>query len=129
MNYYMASALTFAYGLALASQTPNTIPKQFLGEWGGSKAFCLTHNSNSVDTDDLILLIEPSRISFYESAGKVLAVATKGDRELALIVEMNSEGNTWLDTLQFRLSTDKNSITSIIGGQDKTVRVRCQKGP
>jgi hypothetical protein len=125
MKCYVAGVLALASGLVLAADTQKAIPKQFLGEWGASKTSCLKHNTDDVDTDDLEMRIEPSRISFYESSGKVLAVATSGELELALILELSGEGETWLGTKEFRLSADMNTITDVKDHQNSPVRVRC----
>lgn len=124
---YILAVVALTSGLALGADARKVIPDQFLGEWGASKASCLEHHTDSPNTDDLEMHIEPSRISFYERSGKVLAVATSGKRHLALILEITSQGDTWLSTQEFELSADMNTITDVTGHQQSPVRTRCQE--
>ena len=112
--------LVSASCLTLAAETPKAIPKQFLGTWSSSITSCRDR-----DHDHSFMTIEGLRLSFYESSGRVLAVATSGKRELALLVELKGEDNALLDALKFRLSEDNNTLTTVNGFQSGMTRVRC----
>jgi hypothetical protein len=72
------------------------------------------------------LVISDQRIAFYESHGPILSVASDGMLELALILELSGEGETWLETRQFRLSEDRQTLTDVTGRRQLMTRVRCK---
>src|SRR4029078_2015909 len=65
---------------------------------------------------------------FYESRGRVLAIATRGNTELALLSEASGDGQSWLDARHFKLSGDHRTLTDVTGGRKQAVRVRCSSG-
>lgn len=106
--------------MALAGSATGSMPERLIGLWASSPEACGT------ETDDLILRIAPQRITYWESDGPVLAAVVRAERELALIVELSGEGETWLSTAHFRLSPDGRRLideTSVPGQQ--RVRYRC----
>jgi hypothetical protein len=120
MKYYLPLCVMSAAAVSLAAETHTTIPAQFLGAWASSAAKC-----SSPDTDDLRMRITPDSMSFWESDGRVLSVATEGELELAVLVELSGEGERWLEALQFRLSPDRKTLTNVTGRRTVAVRVRC----
>jgi hypothetical protein len=122
MIRYIPVLMLLACSVASAAETRATIPKQFVGFWGSNLKSC-----QDADGEGRAIHIEPQRIRFYESTGKVLAVATKGELELALILELRGEGGTWIESLQYRLSADKSKMTDVTGRQNRMVLVRCDK--
>jgi hypothetical protein len=71
------------------------------------------------------LTIGERTVDGYESRGRVLAIATEGQTELAVLVEASGEGQTWLSALQFKLSEDRQTHTAIAGGR-QVERIRCE---
>jgi hypothetical protein len=96
------------------------VPDRFVGQWAGSLDDC------GSDTDDLALRITPNHVSYWESGGPVKAVVVRGDHEIALILELTGEGETWLSAVTFKLSPDGLRLvdTSSVPGQE-VVRYRC----
>ena len=97
------------------------VPERFLGAWASSPASC------GSDADDLVLRLAPRHISYWESGGPVRSVVMRGD-EIALIVELSGEGETWLAAAKFKLSPDGRMLTdnTSIPGK-KIVRYRCSE--
>jgi len=128
MRRYIAIALLFVCGLALAAEARKAIPKEFLGYWGNNSMSC-----QDLRVDLRAIRIEPQRINRFvnssedEISGKVLAVATSGKLELAVILEFRGGGETWIEARQFLLSADMNTMTDITGRQDGMVFKRCNK--
>lgn len=104
----------------VAGNTGTNVPKQFVGLWAGSPASC-----GSGD-DDLILRIGIRDIAYWESEGPIKAVVTRGTNEIALIVELSGEGETWLATARFSLSEDGRQLVddTTMPGR-RLVRYRC----
>jgi hypothetical protein len=113
-------ALILACNVCLSAEVHKAIPDQFLGRWGGSAKSCADPSS-----DDLTLVVEPGRMLFWESSGKVLAVATDGPLKLALLFEFSGEGEKWLEAVEFQLSPDRNTLTTVTARQQLASRVRC----
>jgi hypothetical protein len=103
-----------------AAEIQSTVPKQFRGNWAAGAKDCRAGSAESK------LAIQENRIDFYGSRGRILAIATEGTNELALLIEATGEGQTWLATRQFKLSPDGQSLTDMTGGGHSTVRIRCE---
>ncbi len=104
----------------VAGSDMTTVPDRFVGQWAGSPSSC------GSDADDLTLHIAPHHITYWESDGPIKAVVVRGDTEIALIVELSGEGETWLSTAQFTLSQDGGQLidnTTVLGKD--LVRYRC----
>ena len=93
------------------------IPPAFVGEWNANPAKC------GAREDESFLKIEPHYVYFWESSGPVRASVTRG-RELALILELNGEGETWLSTHEFVLSAHGSMLVTT-GGTEHFKRYRC----
>lgn len=106
---------------AVPAQLQPEVPSRFLGHWGGSPAGCADPGA-----DDLVLRISAKQFQFWESDGRVLAVATDGELELAVLLEFSSESETWLEAKQFRLSNDRQSLTDVTGRKKVSARIRCR---
>ena len=90
------------------------------GDWGTSLTDCGT------EVDDTTLHIGKRHISYRESSGPVQAVVVRGTNEVALVAELASEGEAWLDASTFMLSPDGKQLTQSFGVNGKPlVRVRC----
>lgn len=109
--------LTFS---AIAASDVAGVPDRFVGRWAGSVDSC------GSDADDLTLRIAPHHITYWESDGPIKAAVVRGDSEIALISELSGEGETWLSTVQFKLSRDGSQLiddTTVPG--KRLVRYKC----
>lgn len=98
------------------SGTPasTTIPAAFQGTWAASAEACsgdVTH-----------LVVQASRIEFYESVGEVLAVEASDGGGIEVDLRLSGEGDTWEETYGFSVSDDGQTLTDTGSG---LVRVRC----
>jgi hypothetical protein len=108
--------------VAQAAQVRKAIPERFQGEWSKTLASC-----QDLRTDDVAIRITSSGIYFYESMGKVVTVATHGSSDLAIILNMGGEGEAWMQTIQLRLSKDRNTLVDVTARKPGIVRVRCPR--
>lgn len=118
--------LAIAFAVLLTSEPVGAVsgaaqvPDQYIGQWAGRPESC------GSDADDLTLRISKERIAYWESEGPILASVSRGARDLALIIELSGEGETWLATAKFELSADGQQLvdsTTIPG--ESIVRHRC----
>ncbi|NZA26818.1 hypothetical protein H0E84_10520 [Luteimonas sp. SJ-92] len=120
MKSQHALAVFFLSASLSAGNSTHAVPEQFLGEWGTSLTDCGT------EADDTALHIGERHISYHESSGPLHAVVVRGAKEVALVAELASEGETWLDASTFLLSPDGNQLTQNSGANGEPfVRVRC----
>jgi hypothetical protein len=115
---FLIASLLLIGGAAAAAELRDSIPESFRGTWAGSWMHCTFGGESS-------LTIGEHTVDFYESRGRVLAIATEGDTELALLVEAMDGGQTWLSALQFKMSDDRQTLAITIGGQ-RIERSRCE---
>jgi hypothetical protein len=98
------------------------IPSPFHGVW--------QQRCNLPYTGESWLRIEPHSISFYESSGPVLAAVTRGPDELALIIELSGEGETWLDVVRFQLEPAASPpLLRDVTGPEPFSRRLCSRRP
>jgi hypothetical protein len=114
-------SLAFGVGVVAAAERQETVPARFLGEWNADLKQCGT------DRHDSRLKLEADQIHFHESGGPLRAVVTQGELELALIIEMSGEGETWLACKRFRLSADHARLIDVTDDSE-FVRYRCPRG-
>jgi hypothetical protein len=119
------AVLVLSFDAVYGAEAHTTVPSQFLGFWVSSEEGCRIGGESE-------LHIYEDRINFYEGGGRILGVATEGQRELALIieatgiVEATGERSTWLDLRKFELSADGNELTDVtINGRHPITRLRC----
>ena len=105
--------------IAQAADQVSTVPSQFLGEWNSRLEHCGAGYSDSR------LRIEAKHIHFYESDGPIKAAVVHGRYEIAMIVELSGEGQTWLTTAQFTLSQDGTTLTSTSIPGEPFIRYKC----
>lgn len=116
---FYAVALLIPISVHAGSGT-TTVPDRFVGTWAGSTGSC------GSDADDLMLRIATRHITYWESDGPIKAVVVRGDAEIALIIELSSEDETWLSTAQFTLSRDGMQLTDKVTVPGTTlVRYKC----
>jgi hypothetical protein len=118
MRFAVAFFLILPASLAAADLVP-AVPSQFIGEWNGVISDCGTDNNDSR------LRIRKDHIVFHESSGPIKAVVTSGRYEIALIVELSDEGETWISINHFKLSSDGKKLTSVDLPGDGFPRYRC----
>lgn len=106
---------------ATSADLVSTVPDRFLGEWNASLSDCGT------DKNDSRLLIGKDHITYWESDGPIKAVVSEGRYEIALILHLSGEGETWIATEHFKLSQDGRELTSVNLPGDGFVRRRCPK--
>jgi len=82
---------------APAADLISAVPDRFVGEWNASLSDCGTANNDSR------LLIGKDHITFWDSDGPVKAVVAEGRYEIALILHLSGEGETWIATEHFKL--------------------------
>jgi hypothetical protein len=102
-----------------AADVVPAVPDQFVGEWNARLADCGTGENDSA------LRIRKKQIEYYESDGPIKAVVSRGRYEIALILELSGEGQTWITTEHFKLSPGGEKLTSVNQPGDGFVRYRC----
>jgi hypothetical protein len=100
-----------------AAELRDIIPDQFRGTWASSWMHCTLGGEST-------LTIGERTVDFYESRGRVLAIAAAGDTDVALLVEVAGEGRTWLSAIQLELSVDRQTLMISFAGQ-RVERNRC----
>jgi hypothetical protein len=118
----VACLVALSAGVVHAADSRKSIPQRFQGEWTSRLSGCM-----DLGTDDHAIRISPSVVYFYESKGKVVAVAAHRSLELAIILDMSGEEEVWMQVMQFRLSRDRKTLTDVTTRMPGTVRVRCPR--
>ena len=103
---------------AVAADVSRNVPDRFLGNW------CTQPLPNEEDTGESDIRISAHEIGYYYVNGKILAAAAIGD-QLALIVQLQDEGRTWLSTHELELSRSGKSLTELRDDGQLRTRVRC----
>jgi hypothetical protein len=93
------------------------IPQEFRGEWREDPANCGKYR------DESYLEVGRKTVSYYESSGPVQAAVARG-RELALILILSGEGETWLATEFFEIAPDGSWLMTE-GTPEGYKRYRC----
>jgi hypothetical protein len=117
LRLLMAAVLLTA-SATRAAEIHDAIPERFRGTWASSWMHCTFGGESK-------LAIGEHTVDFYESRGRVLAIATQGEAELGVLIEASGEGQTWLSALQFRLSEDQQTL-SVFTGDRRIDRTRCE---
>jgi len=122
-------ATLFAFGVVSAvggaepvAMRRESIPDRFVGVWSTKLALCTRH-----EDDTTALKISSDAVVFWEDGGHTLAVATRGESELVVVLEMGYEDGRYLDAIRFVLSKDKNHLSIMSGQKVFSTRVRCPK--
>jgi len=121
MRSLATASLILIWSHASAADLASAIPDRFVGEWNASLADCGT------DKNDSLLRIGKNHITYWESGGPVKAVVSEGRDEVALILHLSGEGQTWVATEHFKLSQDGETLTSVKLPGDGFVRRRCPR--
>jgi hypothetical protein len=106
-----------AAATAPATAATARIPAAFLGEWNRNPADCGSSRNDSR------LIIEPDRVSYWESSGPVTAVTVDSPTAVEVTLRLAGEGEVWIRTQRFELQGDTLTAIGYAGGQ--TVRQRC----
>lgn len=115
----LITALLLLPATVFAANLVPAVPSQFIGEWNARLADCGTGENDSA------LRTRKNQIEFYESGGSIKAVVAHGRYEIALILELSGEGQTWITTEHFKLSPNGDRLTSVNQPGDGFVRYRC----
>ena len=91
-------------GLDLSATAVKSVPPQFIGIWSPDLKDC------SSGDNDGIVEIRANRISHWESAGPIRAIVIRGRHEIALISELEGEGDTRLQTQRYVLATTEDRL-------------------
>jgi len=121
MKTLLMLAIIAAGGSAMASESVDSMPDQFIGEWNADVADC------GIGRNDSILKIDANTISYWESVGFMQAIVVQGRREVALIADMSGEGEEWLATAHFKLSEAGDELVSMDERGGEFVRYRCPR--
>src|SRR5690606_19248369 len=79
------------------------IPKNFQGRWASSEGHCRLGGES-------VVVIEQSRVHFYESNGTILAIRRPTPLRIEVDLEFTGEGQTWHDTITLELSRDGRTL-------------------
>jgi len=107
-----------ATGMVACAEAAQPVPDRFQGEWNTQLQAC------GGFLNDSRLEIGGDRITFHESGGPILAVVPRGEQEVALVMELSGEGDTWLSFKHYRLSDDRMQLIDITDGGE-FARQRC----
>lgn len=121
MKTLLLLAIIAAGGSAVASESVDSMPDLFIGEWNADVADC------GIGRNDSILKIDANTISYWESVGFMQAIVVQGRREVALIADMSGEGEEWLATAHFKLSEAGDELVSMDERGGEFVRYRCPR--
>ena len=100
---------------AASSEIVRTVPKKFIGDW------CTTPESDKEETGESDITITKKEIGYYMGSGKILSAAAVND-QLALLVEVNIDGDVRVTTHQYDISHDGLQLDE--GLEDGTIRTR-----
>ncbi len=102
---------------------PPTVPAKFQGYWS---------QNCDIEYAESRLLIDGNSIHFYESGGPIRAAVVRGE-EIAMIVDMAGEGDTWLGIMKFRLENQGQAIVDTSDDYEdekkRFVRSKCPNLP
>ncbi|WP_417475226.1 hypothetical protein [Luteimonas mephitis] len=121
MKTLLLLAIIAAGGSAVASESVDSMPDQFIGEWNADVADC------GIGRNDSVLKVDANTISYWESVGFIQAIVVQGRREVALIADMAGEGEEWLATAHFKLSEAGDELVSMDERGGEFVRYRCPR--
>ena len=116
---FVLAALFLLPATAAAADLVPAVPRQFVGEWNARLIDCGTGDNDST------LRIRTNQIAYYESDGPIVATVSHGRYEIAMILELSGEGQTWIATEHFKLSPSGDTLTSVNQPGDGFVRYRC----
>ncbi|MEN2746153.1 hypothetical protein [Sphingomonas sp. T9W2] len=101
----------------LHTETAETIPAIFLGEWNSDAAAC-ANPAMSIEG----VRVTPSEILFHESAGRVTRVEPLAPDRVRITADYDGEGERWTATQTLRVTG--NRLTIATDGRPIS-RVRC----
>lgn len=84
-----------------APNPATVIPAAFHGRWA----------RNCAKPAETTLTVEPGRVRFYESEGRVTALKAVSPREVEVTGAFAGEGETWNETHRLALSADGKTLT------------------
>lgn len=93
------------------------IPERFQGTYDRNAVAC------GADTGEMRLVVEPQRMQFYESVGRVTRVMPRDDGAIDVDVVSTGEGVT--EQRQYRLSMAEGGRLTVVASGAESTRVRC----
>jgi hypothetical protein len=85
------------------------LPEHYLGKWGMTRADC---DPDRVDRKGL-LVIEPTKLNFYESKGTVMAIDKSAPYDVTVTLSMVGEGQRWNKVTELRLDAAATRLDRI----------------
>ncbi|WEK44581.1 MAG: hypothetical protein P0Y64_07280 [Candidatus Sphingomonas colombiensis] len=89
------------------------IPAAFQGRWGLVPADCTSTRGDAKG----LMLVEPDRLTFYESRATVTQLATISPTEIKATLAFSGEGQSWEQETPLTLEDNGNALTRIADGQ------------
>ena len=91
-------------GLDLSATAVTSVPPQFIGIWSPDLKDCVSRDN------DGIVEIRANHISHWESAGPIRSIVVRDRHEIALISELEGEGDSRLQTQRYVLADTEDRL-------------------
>ena len=111
-------AFVFMLSAAASAQRVDEVPRQFIATWETSELGCELRS-------DRVMEIGREHVLFHETHGRIVSVVSRGEREVMLVLELKSEGETWLSSLHLTLEGDTLVQRRDIYDDDPVRRIAC----
>lgn len=92
------------------------MPVAFQGAWD------VNLETGCSSLSDGRIVVEPTRLKFYESTGKIVDISAQGPSELLVTTEMSGEGETWTKAHRLQLSAGGGEVLTV---NEAPARFRC----
>ena len=115
-----ALLLFLAFTPATPAEVVRKVPEKFIGDW------CTTPQSDPEETGESDISISEKEIVYYMDSGKILAAAAVDD-QLALIVEVDIDGDARIAAHQYDISADGQRIDEGLEGGVVRARKKCKR--
>lgn len=105
-----------------------SIPEQYVGRWGRTLQSCADPGN-----DPLALRVESLRLTFPGNVARVQAVFTDTVLKISVLLDSSAlealprPGEIWVEALEFELSSDHDTLTTVAVGRVIATRVRCPR--
>ena len=115
-----ALLLFLAFVPAMSAEVVRKVPEKFIGDW------CTTPQSDPEETGESDISISEKEIGYYMDSGKILAAAAV-DGQLALLVEVDIDGDAHIAAHQYDISADGQTIDEGLEGGVVRTRRKCKR--
>lgn len=116
----IALLLFLAFTPAMPAEVVRKVPEKFIGDW------CTTSQSDPEETGESDISIGEKEIVYYMDSGKILSAAAVGD-QLALLVEVDIDGDARIAAHQYYISADGQTIDEGLEGGTVRTRRKCKR--